>query len=223
MLKATMGLAGSVLAMAILAMPASAGLLGDVGDTVNDTVNDVGDTVNDTVNDVVDEVDNTVNEVSNTVDETVGGVTDTVDGLTGDVPDTGGLFPLPDGGDPGDLPFLVGNGGGGAAGLPAGMIAQLQQLIEIIRAREWVDYDAYGLGRRPRVGAVDLRQWVPQSSWGDLNQVLIEFSADIMALQRSIQSGLVLPRWTGFRRLPITHVVAVDIVQEEGTVILYHS
>lgn len=219
MYKVTVAATGAILAVAIMATPVSAGLLGDVGDTVNDTVDDVQDTVDD----VVDEADDTVDEVSGTVEDTVGEVSDAVDGLTGDLPDTGGLFPLPDGGDPGDLDFLVGNGAGFAGGLPESLIAQLQQLIEIIRAREWVNYDAYGLGRRPRVGAVDLRQWVPQSSWGDLNQVLIEYSADILALQNSIQSGFVLPRWTGFRRLPITHVVAVDIVEDQRTVILYHS
>jgi len=193
------------------ALPAYAqlgGLLGGLTDTVDDLVGEVGGTVDDLLDDVGDVVDD--------VDDTVGGVLDDVGGVLDDV---GGVLPGGDGGanPPADYGFLVPGGAGGE--LSDSLIAQLRQLIEIIRAREWAQY---GLANA-RIGAVDLRRWIPQDDWGDLNTVMVTYAADIMALQQSIMAGNVMPGWTGFRRLPISRVVAFDFEESEGRIVLYFT
>ncbi len=202
----------TTLAMAALfsgaALPAYAqlgGLLGGLTDTVEDLVDDVGGTVDD----LLDDVGDTVGDVVDDIDDTVGGVLD----------DVGGVLPGGDGGanPPPDYGFLVPGGAGGE--LSDSLIAQLRQLIEINRAREWAQY---GLANA-RVGAVDLRRWIPQDDWGDLNTVMVTYAADIMALQQSIMAGNVMPGWTGFRRLPISRVVAFDFEESDGRIVLYFT
>ena len=192
------------------ALPAYAqlgGLLGGLTDPVENIVDDVDDLVDDVLDDVGNTVGNTVNTVNNTVNNVVNGVTGTVDDL------------LPGDGSnpPDDYGFLVPGGAGGD--LPDGLIAQLRQLIEIIRAREWAVYGQ----ANARVGAIDLRRWIPQDNWGELNSVMVAYAGDIMALQQSIMAGNVLPGWTGFRRLPISRVVAFDYEEGEARIVLYFT
>jgi hypothetical protein len=187
------------------ALPAYAqlgSLLGALTDPVEDLVDDVLDDAEDTVGNTV----NTVNNVQNTVNGVVNGVTGTVDDL------------LLGGGDPTvDYGFTVPVGTGGE--LPDTMIAQLLRLIEIIRAREWAQY-----GLAPaRVGAIDLRRWIPEDNWADLNTVMVTYASDIMALQQSIIAGAVMPGWTGFRRLPVSRVVAFEFDESAGRIVLYFT
>jgi hypothetical protein len=74
---------------------ATAGIVGDVGDTLGELVGDVGDTVGDvvgdvgdTVGDVVGDLGDTVGDVGDAVGETVGDLGDTLGDTVGDLGDT---------------------------------------------------------------------------------------------------------------------------------------
>jgi len=52
---------------------------------------------------------------------------------------------------------------------------------------------------------------------------MVTYAGDIMSLQQSIMAGAVMPGWTGFRRLPVSRVVAFDFDESDGRIVLYFT